>query len=287
MKSILDLLQKLGFGAYEAQAYVTLLQNKPLNGYELAKASGLPRPNVYNVLKKLEDRGAVVRFETSVGTRYAAVSPPELTQKLGDRFHRALEDAQRSLVEIAGPIAHDYVWNTQGYATILEEARAVINAAQSHLLVALWHHEAARLAEHLSRAEGRGVAITTLCMEACPQTCAGCRGRVYRYRVAREQPARWLVLIANSAEVLAAEIDTDEKALAVRTRQKLLVDLSAWYIRHTIALAALVSDLGDGLENLLTTETRAILASVSPLQANESWLAHMRSLLDRTRSNAE
>ncbi|MGH7495154.1 MAG: TrmB family transcriptional regulator [bacterium] len=282
MKSILELLQKLGFGAYEAQAYVTLLQNKPLNGYELAKASGLPRPNVYNVLKKLEDRGAVVRLETSAGTRYASVSPQELTQKLGDRFHQALEDAQRSLEEIAGPVAHDYVWNTKGYASMLEEARAVINAAQSHLLVALWHHEAARLAEYLSRAEARGVAITTLCMEACPQPCAGCRGHIYRYRVALEHPARWLVLIADAAEVLAAEIDADEKTLAVRTRQKLLVDLSAWYIRHTIALAALVSDLGGSLENLLTSETRAILTSVGPLQPNESWLAHMRGLLDRT-----
>ena len=287
MKSILELLQKLGFGAYEAQAYVTLLQNKPLNGYELAKASGLPRPNVYNVLKKLEDRGAVVRFETSAGTRYAAVSPQELSQKLEDRFHQALEDAQRSLEDIAGPVAHDYVWNTQGYATMLEEARAVFNAAQSHLFVALWHQEATRLAEHLSRAEARGVAITTLCMEACPQQCAGCRGQVYRYRIALQQPSRWLVLIANAAEVLAAEIDTDEKALAVRTRQKLLVDLSAWYIRHTIALAALVSDLGEGMENLLSTETRAILASVGPLQPHESWLSLMRSLTDRTRDNTE
>ena len=55
MEPIVELLQKLGFGEYEARAYVALLQNRPLNGYELAKASGLPRANVYSVLQKLED----------------------------------------------------------------------------------------------------------------------------------------------------------------------------------------------------------------------------------------
>jgi sugar-specific transcriptional regulator TrmB len=287
MKSTAQLLQKLGFGAYEAQAYVALLQNEPLNGYELAKASGLPRPNVYNVLRKLEDRGAVIRLETSAGTRYAAVCPKELMQKLGDRFHEALEATRRSLEEVSGPVAHEHVWNIRGYAAMLEEAHAVIDEAQEHLLVALWHHEALRLAGHLSRAEARGVVITTLCMEACAQPCPGCRGRVFRYRVALEQRARWLVLVANSAEVLAAEINSDEEALTVRTRQKLLVDLSAWYIRHSIALAALVTDLGGKMESLVTPETRAVLAAVGPQKQNGGWLEHMRSLLSRPGPEAE
>src|SRR6266542_3193328 len=51
------LLQQLGFSEYEARAYLALLQRNPLNGYELAKVSGLPRANVYAVLQKLEDRG--------------------------------------------------------------------------------------------------------------------------------------------------------------------------------------------------------------------------------------
>ncbi len=287
MEPIVELLQKLGFGEYEARAYVALLQNQPLNGYELAKASGLPRANVYSVLQKLEDRGAVARFETSSGTRYAAVPPKELAQKLGSRFHETLEATQRSLEKISSAVAHDYVWNTKGYATMLEEARAVIDAAQENLLVALWHHEALRLAEPLRRAETRGVAITTLCLEACPQPCAGCRGRVYRYRVALDESARWLVLIANAAEVFAAEIDASEAALAIRTRQQLLVDLAAWYIRHSIALAALVSDLGGNLENLLAPETRAVLASISMQKQGIGWLEHMRSLLGHQRDLAE
>jgi len=57
MADITALLQQLGFSEYEARAYLALLQRNPLNGYELAKVSGLPRANVYAVLQKLEDRG--------------------------------------------------------------------------------------------------------------------------------------------------------------------------------------------------------------------------------------
>lgn len=64
------LLQQLGFGDYEARAYVALLQRSPLNGYELAKSSGIPRANIYAVLQKLEERNAVVRLDTPTGSRY-------------------------------------------------------------------------------------------------------------------------------------------------------------------------------------------------------------------------
>ena len=78
MAEIMEVLQALGFGEYEARAYVALLKHSPLNGYELAKDSGLPRANVYSVLGRLEERGAVVRLDTPSGTRYSAIPPSEL-----------------------------------------------------------------------------------------------------------------------------------------------------------------------------------------------------------------
>jgi len=287
MEKILKQLQRLGFGAYEARAYVALIPRSPLNGYELAKVSGVPRANIYAILQKLEERGAVVRLKTASGARYAPVLPQELMKRLGDRFEEALQETQRSLEKIAGPAEHEYVWNARGYSVLLEEARAMVEAAQTRLLVALWHQEAQALAGNLARAEARGVDVTTLCLEACPQQCEGCRGRVYRYRVASDQQTRWLVLVANAAEVLAAEIAADQETLAVRTRQKLLVDLAAWYIRHNIAVAAILSDLGGRLKRLLTPKTRAVLAAIGPDQQQTGWLEHMRKLLNRPQPKME
>jgi sugar-specific transcriptional regulator TrmB len=92
-----SLLQKLGFSEYEARAYVALLQRSPLNGYELAKASGIPRPNIYAILQKLEERNAIVRLETATGTRYVPVAPEKLTQQISTQFGDVLSAAQSSL----------------------------------------------------------------------------------------------------------------------------------------------------------------------------------------------
>ncbi|MBI4496931.1 MAG: TrmB family transcriptional regulator [Chloroflexi bacterium] len=281
MADAVALLQQLGFGEYEARAYVALLQRSPLNGYELAKASGLPRANVYAVLQKLEERGAVVRVETPAGVRYASVPPSELTRRLGNSFQETLEAAQRLLVVMTSPAEYEYVGNLRGYPLLLEHARSLLDATQERLLVAIWPQEASALAEPLAQAEQRGVEITTLCLEACPSECGGCRGRIYRYRVAPDYAARWLVLVPDGAEVLAGEIGPNQEALAVRTRQRLLVELASWYTRHSIALAAVLRDLGGRLDGLLGPETQAMLASVGPGGRGSGWLEHMRRLLGR------
>jgi hypothetical protein len=87
-------------------------------------------------------------------------------------------------------------------------------------------------------------------------------------------------LVPDGVEVLAGEISAGEATLAVRTRQPLLVELASWYIRHSIALAAVLHDLGDRLDQLLTPETRATLQVVDPSEA-DGWLELMQRLLGR------
>jgi predicted transcriptional regulator len=275
-------LQQLGFSEYEARAYTALLQRSPLNGYELAKLSGLPRANIYGVLQKLEERGAVIRLDIPGGVQYAPLPAEELIQRLRTQFQETLDTAQQALNEISSPSEYEYVGNTRGYPALLEHAHALLNTAQERVLLAIWPQEALNLAEPLAQAEARGVEITTLCLAACPQECGGCRGQIYRYQVAPEQQRhRWLVMVPDRTEVLTGEIGPGEEALAIRTRQRLLVELATWYIRHSLAVAVIVSELGSRLGELLKAETRTILASIDPNEPGEGWLNHMIRLVGR------
>src|SRR5262249_13465626 len=174
------LLQQLGFSEYEARAYLALLQRNPLNGYELAKVSGLPRANTYAVLQKLEERGAVVRLDLPNGSRYAPVAPAELTERIASRFQDVLGATQQALDDLAVPAGAESIWNIQGYTTLLDHAQALIAATQERLLVAIGRQEAAALAGMLAQAEARGVAVTTLCLDECLEDCGGCRGMICR-----------------------------------------------------------------------------------------------------------
>ena len=279
----LEQLQELGFGQYEAQAYITLLKKNPLNGYELARDSGIPRANIYMVLHKLEERGAAVRIDTENGRRYAPVVPEEFIQGLRQRLQTSLEVAEKSLCSLTAQAEPDYVWNTQGYAALLEHARHLIDTANQEILLATNPEEAPALTESLERARTRGVKISTLCVVGCLHECNACRGKIYRYHVAPEQDTRYLMVIPDETEVLAGEIGPGETTQAVRTRQKLLVDLAIRHIRNSIVLAALLIDLGDRLDGLLTEATRSMLASLSSKGKGTGWLTEMRQLLEQAK----
>jgi predicted transcriptional regulator len=284
MADITGLLQQLGFSEYEARAYLALLQRNPLNGYELAKASGLPRANVYAVLQKLEDRGAVTRLDMASGARYAPVAPTELTGRIASRFQDVLRATEQALQDLEAPEAGVFIWNIQGYAALLDHARALIEATQERLLVAIGRQEAAGLRQPLAGAESRGVAVTTLCLDECPTECGGCRGTICRFCAATSEAQHWLVLVSDDSEALAGEIGFDGDALAVRTRQQLQVDLASWYIRHSMALTAVLSDLSRRQDQVLAPETRSLLASVDSRNRQGGWLDHMRALLHREAS---
>jgi predicted transcriptional regulator len=278
MTDVTHILAELGFSDYEARAYVALLRRHPINGYELAKSADVPRGNIYGVLQRLEARGAVVRVETPDGTRYDPLPPQEFLPRLASRFQSTLDAADQLLKQVASPRDASQVWSLGGYEVLLDHARSLIADAQEQLLLAVWPDESGALADDVAAAVDRGVAVRTLCLAGCAEECGSCRGDIHRYRLAPESAARWLVVIPDRAEVLAGEIRPgaegerdDETTRAVRTRQSLLVDLTASYIRHSIALAAVLVDAGPDLGSLLSPNTREVLDMVGQEDGLEGW----------------
>jgi sugar-specific transcriptional regulator TrmB len=274
-------LMQLGFTEYEARAYITLLQHDPLNGYELARESKLPRANIYAVLDKLESRGAIIRLETPTGTRFAPIPPNELTQRLNHQLQASLSEVEQSLGSLTQPVDYEYIWNARGYTALLDHAQSLIDAATRTLLIALSPQESLALQVSMEAAAARGVEIDTLCLHVCEPRCGRCQGRLYRYHLAPEENNRWLIVVKDGEELITGQISSAEEAQTVLTHQRLLVDLASGYIRRSIALAVLLSDLHDQPEFLLTQEARDALQAVDPNQSEGSWLEHLRRLFPK------
>jgi predicted transcriptional regulator len=276
---VVQLLQRLGFSEYEARAYIALLQRHPVNGYGIAKLSGIPRANVYGVLQKLEDRGAVIRVEIEDGTGYVPVPPDTLIQRLSDEFVGTLESARALLDTVENPVEADYVENIHGQRQLVQHAEDLVRHAHDELLVAIWQPEAQLLSRAIAEAEMRGVELTTLCFQACLYECGGCRGQVYRYGMTEIHDSRSLIIVADSAEMLCGTVHA-QQTTASRTRQQQLIEMTSWYVRHSVAVAALVSDLGDNVENVIQPDTRAVLQALGP---GAGWIDSVQSLLTRSR----
>ena len=268
------LLRELGFGEYEAKAYVSLVGAGECNGYEVAKAAGMPRANVYAVLERLVERGAVQRFKTARQVRYAATAPQDLLASLDKKHQNTLTAAKEALAKLAQPDALTPAFNLHDAEELLARACADIDAAENSLLIAIQPTEAARLAKPLQHARDRGVAITTLCLDACESECGGCQGQIHRHQLAPKGTARWLILVADQGQVLMGQLDRSS-AEGVVTAQPLLVELATAFIRQSLTLALLGDELGGQLENLLSSQARQAL---NPLYPDGDFLAHIKSL---------
>lgn len=263
MTDVVSLLQDLGFGEYEARAYATLVGSSAANGYEIAKASGMPRANVYAVLEKLVQRGAARRIKQRTGMRYAAIPPHELLQHLESEHARALTAASRALEALTRGPELMPVFNLKDESELHAQVGALIDGARRSLLVAIRPPEAAEFASQLRDARSRGVTITTLCMDACTEPCGGCQGDLYRYCVHPDQRGRWLLLVADDARMVAAEIDA-QAMRAIATEQFLAVSLASAYIRQNIVLATLAGEFGEKFHGLLSEHARQVLDALHP-----------------------
>src|SRR4029079_5374266 len=127
-------LQAVGFSEYEARAYVALLQRGQLTGYEVAKVSGIPRPNVYPVTDSLERRGAVTRVKTARGLKYAALPAADVLSRVSRSVESHLAGAGEALESLTADASESaYVWNIDGYADMLAAAEDLIDSARARI----------------------------------------------------------------------------------------------------------------------------------------------------------
>lgn len=252
-----SLMQALGFTEYEARAYATLVREGPLTGYQLARHSGIPRANIYAVVDKLLERGAVLRASASDGQHCQAVPPAVLLRSIHARQQRTLKAADRAFAQLAGAEPPTTVFNLRG-DELIARARQVIDACESTLSIAIQQPEAAALADVLQHAHARGVAITTLCLEACERPCAGCQGHLHRFQLAPQDGSRWLVLSADGGQAVVGRCN-GPAAEGLVTAQHLVIELVDAYIRQSVALATLGSELAGRFEGLLSEQAKQLL----------------------------
>ena len=79
-----ELLKKIGLNAKETGVYIALIENGPMTVSGIAKASGLHRPAIYQVLPNLEKRGLVTISPKGKLKHYGAESPEKLKNMINE-----------------------------------------------------------------------------------------------------------------------------------------------------------------------------------------------------------
>jgi HTH-type transcriptional regulator, sugar sensing transcriptional regulator len=101
---LIDALIGLGLTQYAARAYVALVARDRYTAAELARASGVPRQRIYDVLNALSERGLVTVRPGPV-VRYAAVDPEAAVGRMMEAHRSAYQQRERASAELIDQLA--------------------------------------------------------------------------------------------------------------------------------------------------------------------------------------
>ncbi|HZV52762.1 MAG TPA: helix-turn-helix domain-containing protein [Candidatus Dormibacteraeota bacterium] len=246
-------LTQLGFSQYEARTYVGLLVAQGTTGYAISNQTGVPQPKVYETLRRLVERGAVVQTAQRPA-RYAAVPPGQLLATLEADFRSRLDAARRGLDSLPRrddrqpPLA---VSRLGGFEDVVERAREAIARAQNRVYLHGRTGELHPLGEVVGTAGERGVRFVIVHFGPLPFPRP--RGQVVRHASTEgtlysSRQVRHLAAVVDSRWSLWALARDGEGWEGLYSDAPLLASLVKTYIRHDLFVQRIYADLPDVLE---------------------------------------
>ena len=126
-------LKGIGLTMYEAQAYVTLTSLIQGTADEVSKSSGIPHSNIYDVLKKLNEKD-LIEVEGGRPLTYITKSPVEvlsrekenITSQIDDTITRLTNIYENGMSQVQAPI-----WRIYGVEKIINQEVEIIKRAKN------------------------------------------------------------------------------------------------------------------------------------------------------------
>ena len=249
--SISQELQELGFTDYEARVYVALLATEgPATAYEVSKANGLPRPNVYSALEALERKGAVQRA-SSEPVRYVPISPKELLERISRSVNARCVSLKVRLESLKPQAETEYVWNLAGPEDAHAKIAELIGEARRHIWIKAHHSSLEPHFEALDAAAKAGVAVLLVMFGDEPQIASWRRipnAVVYAHEADGSVVGLGRHLVTLTCDFQVALIANLKDRTGAFTRSSAVVNLADSMIRHEVYLAEIFAAFGKSLQ---------------------------------------
>lgn len=222
---IVERLTQFDLTRHEASIYLTLLSEGDLNGYEVAKATGIARSNTYTSLASLVEKGGAFVIEEST-IRYTPVPIEEFCENK----IRKLQESKKDLINTI-PKKRDVV---EGYITIkgenniLNKLKNMIVEAKERVYLSVPSQILECILPDIENAIPKGIKMViitngSLCLEGAI---------IYM----TEEPLQQIRLIVDSTNVLTGDINNGEHSTCLYSRKQNLVDLFKDSMKNEIKL---------------------------------------------------
>jgi len=245
MKNILTHLQHLNFTQYESMAYLALLKQSEVTGYELAKNSGIPDSKIYAVLNKLIEKDVILALD-SEPVKYTPIPPNDIISRIKGDYLHTFDTLSEGLNDIYknDQTPDQYIWNLNGRQEIMRRIIEFIDQSEYSLYLSVWDEEVAGIKESLYRADKRGVKMSIVHYGDIHLGI----GQEYRHgrehQIRQQRGARRIALEVDEEKVVLAHFVDDGASNALWTNNTGIVLLAKDYIIHDIYTIRMAEKFG-------------------------------------------
>ena len=219
-----EFLIKVGFSLNEAKVYVTLLQNKALNGYEIAKLSGVSRSLVYDVIQRLLNKGFIIKSEGAINY-YVALDYNKTLEKIDNENHKNLLNAESKLKLLSKKENdNEFIFNIRGFDKFIDKAKERILLAKREISLSIWKQDFALLEDDLLKAIKRGVKVYIFSFEDIILD----KAEIFSYKVKDASnlfPYRRISLIIDNNDTFIGE-NIGDKSVSIYTKNQAISSLA-------------------------------------------------------------
>jgi len=154
-----EVLEDAGLSPYQAEAYVALLGLGTASATDIADASEVPDPRIYDVLRDLESKGYIETFQQDSLTARAN-DPQGVLENLRSQSSKYLDAASDIEERWNEPEMTDHeVSIVKRFDTVLKRAKELISSAEQQIQLGVDTEQFRALRSELAAAHDRGVNI--------------------------------------------------------------------------------------------------------------------------------
>lgn len=231
---IIEEMKKLGLSEYEVKAYLTLLEDYPVNGYSLSKNSGIPRSRIYEVLDSLKSKQIVFDEIGESGNKYYPIEPNLLFKKLENDFNSALKMVTNYTDKIYNTEPTDNkLMVIKGIENIINFVKTLIINSNKRIALSIWEDELDFIKQELDAAQDRGVIIRGIYFgKNNPYKDLVTHRRVERYL--SEKKVRYMIITIDNLYTISGVVSSGDESQITWTKDQGFLNISEDYIVHDL-----------------------------------------------------
>lgn len=214
----------IGFTLNEAKVYLTLLQNRYLNGYETSKLSNVSRSLVYDVIDRLVAKGFVLKSEGQINY-YCALPYDKVIEKIRNDNINKLNVAREKLKNYSRiENESEYIFNIKGIDEFFSKANDLILNAEKEISISIWKEDFPKIEESLSIASKKGIKIYIFSFSDITFPS----GEIFSYQLKNPAslfPYRRISVVVDGKEVIIGE-NAGDKSICVLSKNHALVSMT-------------------------------------------------------------